>query len=115
VLGGEPADETRASCERSERERSWQMASGDDINFDLLIERRGDGYRARVYNSPFGEASCEFAPPLTDNDVQGFIAGRTRSRKRRDDPPIASSPKDVSTFAPQLYFYATRSYPPVFR
>lgn len=71
------------------------MASGEYLNFDVSIERRGDVYRARVYNSPFGDATTDFAQPLTDTDFRGFAGGRTRSRKKREDPPIASSPKDV--------------------
>src|SRR3979490_2473958 len=73
------------------------MASGDYLNFDVVIERRGEGFRARVSNSPFGDAFTDFAQPLTDKDFRGFAGGRTRSRKKQDDPPVASAPKDVGT------------------
>src|SRR3977135_1990082 len=73
------------------------MASGDYLNFDVVIERRGEVFRARVSNSTFGDAFTDFAQPLTDKDFRGFARGRTRSRKKQDDPPVASAPKDVGT------------------
>ena len=42
------------------------------LDFDLSVERTADGrrYRARVLNSPGGQAATEFDPPLTPNDVE---------------------------------------------
>jgi hypothetical protein len=39
------------------------MSKATDLNFDLLVEPRGDRYQARVTQSPAGEAATEFLPP----------------------------------------------------
>ena len=51
------------------------------LDFDLLIERSVDRYRARVLDSPAGEASIEFAPPFSESEVDAFFVqiGQTRS------------------------------------
>lgn len=51
------------------------------LDFDLLIERAGDGYKARVLDSPAGEASGDFAAPFTPEDINNFFVqiGQTRS------------------------------------
>ena len=41
-------------------------------NFDLLIERGTEGYRARV-NSPEGEATSDFRMPFTDQELASFL------------------------------------------
>ena len=42
-------------------------------NFDLLIERGTEGYRARV-NSPEGEATGDFRMPFTEGELAAFLA-----------------------------------------
>ena len=51
------------------------------LDFDLLIERSGTGYAARVLESPAGEASAEFIVPFSQSDVEDFFVqiGHTRS------------------------------------
>src|SRR5919107_2964276 len=48
------------------------MAQISYLDFDVSVERTADGrrYRARVLNSPGGQAATEFDPPLTANDVE---------------------------------------------
>ena len=57
------------------------------VPFDLYIERSGEKYRARV-NSPCGEADCEFASPITDQELRIFRLETTRARPdlRRAEP-----------------------------
>ncbi len=44
------------------------------LDFDLCVERAGQRYRARVQDSPAGEASCEFSLPGSDLERQQFLA-----------------------------------------
>lgn len=48
------------------------MADITYSNFDLLIERESDGYRAKA-NSPEGEASNSFRMPFSDEERDGFL------------------------------------------
>ncbi len=41
---------------------------------DLLIEKNGDGYSARILNSPVGQAKTTFAPPFTPEELKTFFA-----------------------------------------
>jgi hypothetical protein len=38
------------------------------LDFDLLIEPLGDGYRARVLDSPAGQADESFNLPFTETE-----------------------------------------------
>jgi hypothetical protein len=51
------------------------------LDFDLLIERSLDRYRARVLESPAGEASIEFSVPFSQTEIDDFFTqiGQTRS------------------------------------
>ena len=59
------------------------------LNFDLAIEARADGYRARVMASPAGEAEGSFELPFSDQDLQILVlkvigsVGRRRRKLRR--------------------------------
>ncbi|MEV6269851.1 CHAT domain-containing protein [Kribbella sp. NPDC051936] len=59
------------------------------LNFDLAIEARADGYRARVMASPAGEAEGSFELPFSDKDLQILVlkvigsVGRRRRKLRR--------------------------------
>jgi hypothetical protein len=44
------------------------------LTFDLLLEPTGDGYRARVVNSPVGQASTTFAPPFQPAELDTFLS-----------------------------------------
>ncbi|MFZ5910671.1 MAG: CHAT domain-containing protein [Chloroflexota bacterium] len=49
-------------------------------DFDLLIERAGDSYNARVVASPAGEASAALKLPFSQSDVEQFFAQIGHSR-----------------------------------
>jgi hypothetical protein len=49
-------------------------------DFDLLIERTGDGFKARVLDSPAGEATAQFQLPFTQADVENFYTQIGHSR-----------------------------------
>ena len=57
------------------------------FNFDLIIERAGEKYRARVFDSPAGQASAEFGKPFTELELENFVLrmGRPRTGVRRVD------------------------------
>lgn len=50
------------------------MAPLQYLNFDLAIERIPAGYRVRVLESPAGQASCPFTPPLQAAHLDAFFA-----------------------------------------
>lgn len=54
------------------------------FNFDILIERTTQRYRARVIDSPVGTAATEFDKPLSDLELENYILrmGQTRQGKR---------------------------------
>ena len=54
------------------------------LDFDLVIEPVGDGFSARVFNSPGGQASADFAAPFSDLEIENFLlrVGRTRHAVR---------------------------------
>src|SRR6266511_2256632 len=72
------------------------------LDFDLLIERAGDRYRARVLDSPAGEVSGEFAIPFSDTDLELFVLrmGRSRGTVRGIESPAMEAAKD---FGGRLY------------
>lgn len=41
---------------------------------DVLIEKQGGGYAARIVNSPVGQAKTTFAPPFTPDELKAFFA-----------------------------------------
>lgn len=67
------------------------------LNFDLLIERSGDEYVARVISSPAGEAEATFAPPFNDAELEALSArmDRSRGRMRRMTSPDLSAAKEM--------------------
>jgi CHAT domain/SIR2-like domain len=42
-------------------------------NFDLLIERQGDGYQAKVLNSPGGAETESFEMPFSDEELETLL------------------------------------------
>ena len=71
------------------------------LDFDLLIERSADRYRARVLGSPAGQASIEFSPPFTESEIDAFFLqiGQTRSieseeARRIREKKLSSSPPE---------------------
>jgi outer membrane protein assembly factor BamD (BamD/ComL family) len=63
------------------------MGEGSYFNFDLIVERAGEKYRARVFDSPAGQASAEFELPFSGLELENFVLrmGRPRSGVRRVD------------------------------
>jgi hypothetical protein len=54
-------------------------------DFDLLIDRSGDGLRAQVLNSPAGQATAEFRLPFSEDKLENYLLrlGRARRATRR--------------------------------
>lgn len=65
------------------------MSTNPYLDFDLLIEKTTDGYRARVINSPSGQAAHEFTLPFSELEIENFVLRLTQSHKgmRRIDSP----------------------------
>lgn len=65
------------------------------LDFDLLIERVDDRYRARVLQSPAGQASAEFALPFSDVEIENLMlrVGRNRRGVRRIESPEMEAAK----------------------
>lgn len=54
-------------------------------NFDLQIEKTGDSYRARVLDSPAGQAQCDLTLPFSAVEIENFVLrmGQRRGTLRR--------------------------------
>src|SRR6187402_2830025 len=64
-------------------------------NFDLTIQKEGEGYRIKV-DSPAGEASGRFRMPFSDLELENFFLNTTpgkRSVRRIDTPEVAAAKK----------------------
>lgn len=72
------------------------------LDFDLAIERSNDRYRARIVNSPTGQASTEFTSPFSDLEVENFVlrVGQTRRQVRRFE---SSQMEMVRQFGQRLF------------
>jgi tetratricopeptide (TPR) repeat protein len=68
-------------------------------DFDLVIEQTGDKYRARVINSPAGQASVEFNSLFSPLELENFILrmGRPQRGMRRIDSTEMESIKIFGT------------------
>ncbi len=49
------------------------MPTWNYIDLDLLIERAPNGYRARVIDSPVGQAVNDFTLPFSDLEIENFL------------------------------------------
>jgi len=78
------------------------MAEMNYLDFDLLIERVGNKYQARVLNSPAGQAGATFRLPFSDLELENFLlrVGRTRRGVRRLESPEMEAAK---TFGGRLF------------
>ena len=65
------------------------------LDFDLVIEPTANGFTARVFNSPGGQASAEFSAPFSDLEVENFLLriGRSRHTVRRIESPEMTNAK----------------------
>jgi hypothetical protein len=60
------------------KEREEHMNEISYLNFDLLIERAGEGYRARVLESPAGQATVAFRLPFPREELKGVARQANR-------------------------------------
>jgi hypothetical protein len=72
-------------------------------DFDVSVERsEGGGFRARVLDSPAGQATGEFTMPFSDMEIENFLlrVGRpTRGTRRLESPEMEA----VRAFGGRLY------------
>jgi CHAT domain-containing protein/WD40 repeat protein len=74
------------------------------LDFDLLIERARDRYRARVLSSPGGNASRTFDLPFSREQLQIFVLTATGLGKRRKVRRIESPEMQaIKAFGSQLF------------
>ncbi len=71
-------------------------------DFDLLIERVADGFRARVLASPAGQSSADFRLPFTEDKLENVLLrlGRARRAVRRVE---SSEMQAAKTFGASLF------------
>jgi dipeptidyl aminopeptidase/acylaminoacyl peptidase len=74
------------------------------VDFDLLIERAGSRYKARVLSSPGGSASRTFELPFSREQLQIFLLtaiglGRNRKVRRMESPEMQA----VKAFGGELF------------
>jgi hypothetical protein len=77
------------------------MAEVNYLNFDVTIQRAGDGYKAQI-QSPAGEATSNFTNPFSQIEVEHFMlsaAPGKRSVRRIDSPEVGAAKK----FGERLY------------
>ncbi len=72
---------------------------GPYVNFDLLIERRGDEYRLQVIGSSSGEEEATFPPPFSPAELELLAARLERSRgtMRRMTSPQLDLAKEMGS------------------
>ena len=72
------------------------------LNFDLEIVRTDTGYRAKVLNSPSGQAAVDFVLPFSEVETENFILrmGMSRGLMRGPDSPQLAAAK---AFGGQIY------------
>ncbi|MFQ5858614.1 MAG: CHAT domain-containing protein, partial [Anaerolineae bacterium] len=79
------------------------------LDFDLLIERSETGYRARVLNSPAGQATTDLASTIAQTDTEEFLADIGRPQRgilrdaRRTGSPKAEARDAVTAFGARLF------------
>jgi len=78
------------------------MATINYLDFDLLIERAGDNYTARVLSSPAGQATTSFHLPFSAVELEDFFL---KIGKPRKIPRGAGSPQlqAAKTFGGKLF------------
>jgi CHAT domain len=75
-------------------------------DFDLLVEHAGQGYRARVLDSPAGEAITEFSLPFSPLEMENFLLrlASSLSAARRRIRGLESPERDlIQRFGGQLF------------
>lgn len=69
------------------------------LDFDLMIEKVADNYRARVLNSPSGQSLIEFSLPFQALELENFFLriGRPRRTTRRLETQETEAIKEFGT------------------
>jgi hypothetical protein len=79
---------------------------GTYLDFDLLIEHAAQGYRAKVLDSPTGQAAADFSLPFSSQEMEIFLLRLTRSlsEARRRVRRLESQERElVKGFGGQLF------------
>ncbi|MEW5869350.1 MAG: CHAT domain-containing protein [Chloroflexota bacterium] len=95
----------------------FQQADVRYMDFDLLFEKSGGKYRARVLNSPSGQAAADFSLPFSDLELDNFYLrlGLPRTDVRRVGSPGMEAARAFgqrlfeSTFRDEIYNCLNRS------
>src|SRR5262245_11862927 len=72
------------------------------VDFDLLVERVGEAVRARVLDSPAGEATADFTLPFDARDLEMFEL-RVLGTGRRVRDVVAPEMGNIKDFGAKLY------------
>lgn len=82
------------------------MAAMEYLDFELEIERVGEGYRARVRRSPAGERDAPFIMPFSDLEVENILLRMAQFRRgmRRIDTPDVQLSKEFGSRLFQALF-----------
>ena len=76
------------------------------LDFDVVVEPYGDGYRTRVVASPAGDAHADFTLPFSDEGLENLVLkvvgsiGRARRKVRRIQPEES---RLIEDFGSQLF------------
>src|SRR5947199_5290500 len=87
--------------------RSTKRSSGSRQaeNFDLLIWKAAEGYRARVRDPESGrEASSDFVRPFSANDVHGLRAGGAHRDLKSPPPEVGALAHEIGKSLFQTVF-----------
>src|SRR6266508_3731413 len=92
-----PAHALRPEVDRAVSLGTYDAQSRQYVNFDLVIERAGEQYRARVLNAPSGDAVAIFTTPFTTEELEQLAARLDNSRgaRRRLGSAQLSAAKDA--------------------
>lgn len=76
----------------------------DYLNFDLLITRAGDAYRAYVIDAPGGDADATFTVPFPLHEISRLNRGTgTRRHLHLIAEPVIASPPSLRDLGRRLY------------
>ena len=77
------------------------MAAITYENFDLLLDRSPNGYRAKVTRSLAGEATTEFTLPLSPDELADFLSRMSGGTRQPGSAPVVHRPVRIrATSAP---------------
>ncbi len=82
------------------------------LDFDLLIERTPDHYRARVVNAPAGQATVDFSLPFSPQEIADFLV--LFGSARQDGRHLKSAPAKRALKADTAKNFGSRLFEAVF-